>query len=74
MIRELDVVALTSDLPEHGLKAGDVGTVAMVHAGGAGFEVEFATFTGETLAVVTLPPTAVRRLRQREIAHVREVV
>ena len=31
MIRELDNVVLTVDLPEHGLKKGDVGTVVLVH-------------------------------------------
>jgi hypothetical protein len=31
MIAELDCVALTADLPEHGLTAGDVVAVAVVH-------------------------------------------
>ena len=31
MINELDDVILTSDLPEHGLSAGDIGTVVLVH-------------------------------------------
>lgn len=31
MIHELDSVILTSDLPEHGLCAGDVGTDVLVH-------------------------------------------
>lgn len=73
MISELDVVVLTRDLPDHGLEAGDVGTVVMVHEGGSGFEVEFVTFTGETVAVVTLPADAVRSIREREIAHARVV-
>ena len=30
-IKELDAVALTCDLPEQGLKRGDVGTVVLVH-------------------------------------------
>lgn len=72
MIEEHEVVALTGDLPEHRLKAGDIGTVVMVH-GKQGYEVEFATLAGETLAVATLPADAVRPLRQREIAHAREV-
>ncbi len=36
MIAELDAVVLTIDLPEHGLRAGDVGWVVMVHSAGAG--------------------------------------
>ncbi len=55
MIHELDSVVLTKDLPEHGLEAGDVGTVVLVHKDRAGFEVEFTTLTGETVAVITLP-------------------
>lgn len=73
MISELDVVVLTRNLPEYGLEAGDVGTVVMVHQERAGYEVEFMTLTGETLAVVTLPADSVRSIREREIAHARVV-
>ena len=73
MICELDTVVLTNNLPEHGLEAGDVGTVVLVHQGGAGFEVEFSTLTGETLTVVTLTADAVRPIDRHEIAHVRRV-
>jgi hypothetical protein len=73
MIRELDIVVLTNDLPDVGLKAGDVGTIVLVHHNGAGFEVEFATLTGDTLAVVTLRSDEVRPIGPREIAHARSV-
>ena len=73
MIRELDPVALLSNISDYGLEAGDIGTVVMVHDGGRGFEVEFATLGGDTIAVVTLPATSVRPLGKREIAHAREV-
>jgi hypothetical protein len=73
MISELDIVVLTRDLPDHGLEAGDVGTVVLVHDGDAGYEVEVMTLTGETVAVVTLPADAVRPIRDREIAHARVV-
>ncbi|HLC23871.1 MAG TPA: DUF4926 domain-containing protein [Dehalococcoidia bacterium] len=72
MIRELDSVVLTVDLPEHGLKKGDVGTVALVH-GTAGFEVEFMTLGGETLTVVSLSSEQVRPVGRREIAQARAV-
>lgn len=71
MIRQMDIVALTRPLPEHGLEAGDTGTVVMVHRDGEGFEVEFVTLLGETVAVVTVSADAVRSLREREIAHAR---
>ena len=72
MIRELDSVILTVDLPEHGLEKGDVGTVVLVHRTG-GYEVEFITLSGETLAVVSLSSEQVRPIGRREIAQARAV-
>jgi len=73
MVRELDSVVLTTELPEHGLKPGDIGTVVLKHRGDAGFEVEFMTLDGETLAVVSLFASQVRPIGRREIAHARAV-
>ncbi len=73
MIRELDDVVLECDLPQHGLKRGDVGTVVLVHQGGAGCEVEFTALDGETLAVVTLSAGQFREVTRSEIAHARGV-
>ncbi len=73
MIKELDSVVLTTDLPEHGLKQGDVGTVVLIHPNGNGYEVEFVTLDGETVAVVSLLPMQVRPIGRREIAHARAV-
>ena len=72
MIRELDSVVLACDFPEHGLKRGDVGTVVLLHSGG-GYEAEFMTLDGETLAVVSLFSDQVRPIGHREIAHARVV-
>ena len=74
MIKELDDVVLRSDLPNHGLAAGDVGTVVLVHRGGEGYEVEFTALDGETIAVVTLRAKQVRPVGRREISHVRDLV
>jgi hypothetical protein len=68
---ELDDVMLTRDLPEHGLSAGDVGTVVLVHRNQAGYEVEFITLGGDTVAVLTLMPDQVRPVNSGEIAHAR---
>jgi hypothetical protein len=73
MIKEFDPVVLTKDLPEHGLQAGDVGWVVMIHAAGAGYEIEFVTLAGDTVSVVTVPADAVRPVRAKEIAHARRV-
>ncbi len=71
MIRELDRVVLTADLPEYRLKEGDLGTVVLVHQGGKGYEVEFVTLDGETVAVVSLFDTQLRPIGHREIAQAR---
>lgn len=70
MITELDNVVLTVDLPEHRLKKGDVGTVVLLHDS-RGYEVEFMTLGGETLAVVSLSRDQVRPVARREIAQAR---
>jgi hypothetical protein len=71
IVRELDAVVLTEDLPEFGLEAGDVGTVVLVHGYEDGYEVEFMTLTGETIAVVSALPAQVRAVGSGEIAHTR---
>jgi Domain of unknown function (DUF4926) len=73
-IKELDVVALTCDLPEHRLARGDVGTAVLVHGKGAAFEVEFVGYDGHTIALLTLERNQVRPLRTNDIPHVRELV
>lgn len=72
MMRDLETIVLTEDLPEHGLKRGDLGTVVLVHAAG-GYEVEFMTLDGQTLTVVSLLPHQVRPVGRREIAQARAV-
>ena len=73
MIDELDLVVLKRDLPDTRLAAGDVGTVMLVHQQGAGYEVEFTTLSGDTVAVVTLDASDVRPVEAREIIHARAV-
>jgi len=73
MIEELSDVVLTTDVDAQGLRVGDIGTVVLVHANGAAFEVEFITLGGDTLAVLTLSADQVRAVDAREIAHVRKV-
>lgn len=73
MIRELDRVVLTAPMAEHGLEAGDIGTVVLVHKGGEGYEVEFIALDGETITVTSLLRSQVRPIGHREIAHARQV-
>ncbi len=72
MIKELQSVVLVQDLPEYGLEKGDVGVVVLVH-GDAGYEVEFATLEGVTVAVATVSADKIRAVTQGEIAHARLV-
>ncbi len=73
MIRELDTVVLTRDVPEPGLKKGDVGAVVHRYAEGRAFEVEFVTAEGKTVAVLTLTEADIRPMRSGEILHAREL-
>jgi hypothetical protein len=72
-INELDAVALTCDLPEHGLVRGDVGTALLVHGNGKAFEVEFVGYDGHTVALLTLERAQVRSLQTHDIPHAREL-
>lgn len=73
MIEELERVALTSDWPEHGLKAGDIGMVAHIYGEHQGYEVEFVTVNGELIALVSVYPSQIRQLEPDEIASARRV-
>ena len=72
MLEETELAVLTVDLPEYGLKAGDIGTVVLVH-GGKGYEVEFMTLDGQMVAVTSLQALQVRPIASREVAHVRSI-
>ena len=72
-------VILTTDVPEHGLCAGDVGTLVERHIvpdKEEGFSVEFFDMTGRTVVVLTLPcshlraPTAADRPSTRTLSVV----
>jgi hypothetical protein len=68
-------VILSVDLPEEQLMAGDMGTIVEHHPATAaypeGYEVEFFAGNGETLAVVSVPATALRQATRKEVMHVR---
>ena len=73
MINEHDIVVLTEDLSDAGLRAGDIGTVVHIHNNGAGYEVEFTTLAGQTIAVASLLAEQVRPVGRQDVAHVREL-
>ena len=68
----LDTVVLVRDLPEHGLRAGDLGAVVEVYPPD-GLEVEFVTASGRTTALVTLTLTDVRPISDSDLVAVRSL-
>ena len=68
----LDTVVLAHDLPEHGLRRGDIGAVVEVYEPD-GLEVEFVTGSGRTQALVTLTQSEVRPMDDGEILTARSL-
>jgi hypothetical protein len=73
MIKELERIILTEDIPGTDLKRGDVGVVVEIYNEGEGYEVEFFALNGDTLTVETLESRQVRPVTNREILHVRDL-
>jgi hypothetical protein len=69
-IRELDSVVLERDVPEHGLRKGDLGAVVHVYAPDA-FEVEFVRASGNSQALVRLTQSDVRAVEDNDVPAVR---
>jgi hypothetical protein len=68
---------LTADLPEHALKAGDVGTVVEIlphpTGGPRGVMLEVFNALGDTVAVVTVAETQLQPLSADEVWAVRRL-
>ena len=69
----LDTVALTQDLPDAGLRKGDVGAVVDV-PGADAYEVEFVAASGRTQALVTVTGSQIRALGDQDLMAVRSLV
>ena len=72
MYKILDTVVLNRDLPEHGLRNGDLGAIVQVYEPD-GLEVEFVTASGKTQALVTLNVSDVRPVQDSDLIAVRSV-
>ena len=62
---------LNRDLPQHGLRAGDLGAVVELYPND-GVEVEFVRPSGETKALVTLKTADLRSVSEGDILAVRQ--
>jgi hypothetical protein len=72
MFNLLDTVVFDRDLPEHGLRRGDLGAVVDLHAPD-GLEVEFVLASGRTQALVSLRDTDVRAVGDADLIAVRDL-
>ena len=70
--KTLDPVVLSKDMPEFGLKQGDLGAVVQVYEPD-GLEVEFVTAAGKTEALVTLHQSDVRHVGDTDLMAVRSL-
>ena len=68
----LDTVVLVRDLPEHGLRAGDLGAVVELYPP-SNLEVEFVTASGRTKALVNLSSDDVRPIADSDLVAVRSL-
>ena len=72
MFNLLDTVVLDRDIPEHGLRRGDLGAVVDVHDPD-GLEVEFVLASGKTQALLTLNVADLRAVGDGDLIAVREL-
>jgi len=66
--------ALTCDLPEHRLRRGDIVKLVDHHTapdGIEGYSIEVFNAVGDTIAVTTVPASALEALREDEVLSAR---
>ena len=68
----LDTVVLDRDLPEHGLRSGDLGAIVQVYEPD-GLDIEFVTASGKIQALVTLKIGDIRPVQDSDLISVRSV-
>jgi ATP-dependent exoDNAse (exonuclease V) alpha subunit len=73
MFKELELVVLKSDIPEHGLIKGDIGVIVHKYRNEDSYEVEFVTADGETITTLDLSTDYIRSFSDKEIMHVRSI-
>jgi hypothetical protein len=69
---KLECVVLAHDVAEHGLRAGDLGTVVEIYPEG-GVEVEFVRGSGATQALLTLNERDVRKIDAHDLLATRRL-
>ena len=78
MFEMFERVVLAQDLPADGVKAADVGVIVEAHPAIAevpeGYESEIFAANGETLAVVSVPATCIRKATEHDVLSVRHLI
>ncbi|HYP75022.1 MAG TPA: DUF4926 domain-containing protein [Polyangiaceae bacterium] len=72
MFNPLDTVVLDRDLPEHGLRRGNLGAVVDLHAPD-GPDVEFVMASGKTQALVSLGSADIRAVGDADLIAVHDL-
>ena len=72
MFKVLDTVVLKRDVPQAGLRVGDLGAIVEIHDSDH-FEVEFVAASGRTEALVTLRSDDIRHVNDRDLIAVRSL-
>jgi len=70
---KVECVVLAHDVTEHGLLAGDLGTIVEIYPGG-GLEVEFVRGSGATQALLTLNERDVRKIDSHDLLATRRLI
>jgi len=70
MFKDLDTVVLMRDVPNVGLRRGDLGAIVEIYGPNA-FEVEFVAASGRTQALVTLAADDLRHVDDHDLISVR---
>ncbi len=65
-------MVLTKDLPDYGLRSGDLGAIVQAYEPD-GLEVEFVTASGRTQALITVSRGDVRAVRDEDLIAVRTI-
>jgi hypothetical protein len=67
-------VSLAKDIPDRGLRRGDIATIVDCHPSGSremGYSIEVFNAVGETITVTVVPESYLQKLSANEILHVR---
>ncbi len=70
--KQLDTVVLDRDVPENGLRTGDLGAIVETYEPD-GLDIEFVTASGRTQALVTLKVGDVRAVMDEDLISVRRL-